>query len=60
MPRQGDRYQSTRSAWEDIWDEASIEVELEAAGYTRAQETIRAYLPLPIAKLMCTSRLAAA
>lgn len=45
MPRQGDRYQSTRSAWEDIWDEASIEVELEAAGYARAQETIRAYLP---------------
>ena len=45
MPRQGDRYESTRSAWEDIWDEASIEVELEAAAYTRAQETIRAYLP---------------
>ena len=26
-----DRYDSTRRAWEDIWDEATIEVELEAA-----------------------------
>lgn len=39
------RYDSTRRAWEDIWDEASIEVELEAAAYARAQDTIRAYLP---------------
>lgn len=40
-----DRYDSTRRAWEDIWDEASIQVELEAAAYARAQETINAYLP---------------
>ena len=40
-----DRYDSTRRAWEDIWDEASILVELEAAGYARAQDTIDAYLP---------------
>ena len=40
-----DRYDSTRRAWEDIWDEASIQVELEAASYTRAQDTIDAYLP---------------
>ena len=40
-----DRYDSTRRAWEDIWDEATIEVELEAAAYTRSQDTISAYLP---------------
>ena len=40
-----DRYTSTRNAWEGIWDQASIAVELEAAGYERAQATIRAYLP---------------
>ena len=40
-----DRYDSTRSAWEDIWDGASIEVELKAVAYRRAQETLRAYLP---------------
>ncbi len=40
-----DRYESTRRAWEDIWDEASIQVELEAAAYARAQATIDAYLP---------------
>ena len=40
-----DRYDSTRRAWEEIWDEASIQVELEAASYARAQDTIDAYLP---------------
>ena len=40
-----DRYDSTRRAWEDIWDEATIEVELEAAAYARARDTIDAYLP---------------
>ena len=40
-----DRYDSTRRAWEDIWDAATIEVELEAAAYARSQETIDAYLP---------------
>ena len=40
-----DRYDSTRNAWEHIWDSASIEVELEAVQSVRAQETIQAYLP---------------
>ncbi len=40
-----DRYDSTRRAWEDIWDEATIELELEAAAYARSQATISAYLP---------------
>ena len=42
---QGKRYDSTRQAWEDIWDSASIEVELEAIAYERSQATLRAYLP---------------
>jgi len=41
----GKRYDSTRQAWEDIWDSASIEVELEAVAYERSQATLRAYLP---------------
>lgn len=40
-----DRYDSTRTAWEDIWDSASMEVELEAVQSKRAMETINAYLP---------------
>ncbi len=42
------RYDSTRKAWQDIWDKASVEQELQTEGYARAQETIRqytAYLP---------------
>jgi ubiquinone/menaquinone biosynthesis C-methylase UbiE len=39
------RYDSTRRVWEDIWDEASVEVELEAVQYARSMETIQAYLP---------------
>lgn len=42
---QPDRYESTRNAWESIWDGASMEVELEAVQSERAQETINAYLP---------------
>lgn len=45
MAEHNDRYDSTRHSWEQIWDEASIEVELEAVQYERAQATIRAYLP---------------
>lgn len=41
----GRRYDSTRQAWEDIWESASIEIELEAIGYERSQATLRAYLP---------------
>ena len=46
MPEENTRYDSTRVAWEDIWDQSSIELELEAVRYERAQEIIRAYLPL--------------
>jgi ubiquinone/menaquinone biosynthesis C-methylase UbiE len=42
---QNDRYDSTRTTWETIWDGASMEVELEAVQSARAQETIQAYLP---------------
>lgn len=50
MPEQsefdkGDRYDSTRQAWETIWNGASMSVEMEAIQYERAQATIRAYLP---------------
>ncbi len=45
MPEENARYDSTRVAWEEIWDQSSIELELEAVRYERAQEIIRAYLP---------------
>lgn len=38
-------YESTRRAWEDIWDSASIEAELEAVQSARSLRTLRAYLP---------------
>jgi SAM-dependent methyltransferase len=41
----GSRYDSTRKAWENIWDTSSIEVELEAVQYRRSLATIRQYLP---------------
>lgn len=44
----GERYDSTRQAWEMIWDNASVERELETMHYTRAQRTVQvysAYLP---------------
>ncbi|MBL8145879.1 MAG: class I SAM-dependent methyltransferase [Anaerolineae bacterium] len=45
MPSEQDsRYDSTRQAWEDIWDGASVEVELEAVQYPRSLETMRRYL----------------
>ncbi|MBI1257174.1 MAG: methyltransferase domain-containing protein [Chloroflexi bacterium] len=37
------RYDSTRQAWENIWDNASVEQELQTEHYARAQETIRQY-----------------
>jgi SAM-dependent methyltransferase len=39
------RYNTTRQAWEDIWDHASIEAELDLARSERAMETIKAYVP---------------
>ena len=45
MPQEPSRYDSTRQAWEDIWDSASVEQELQTEGYARAVETLNAYLP---------------
>ncbi len=41
----GERYASTRRAWESIWDGASVQVELETQTYARARETVAHYLP---------------
>lgn len=38
-------YDSTRQAWEDIWDDASVEVELQTAYYKRAIRGRNHYLP---------------
>ncbi|MAS32408.1 MAG: hypothetical protein CL610_00280 [Anaerolineaceae bacterium] len=42
---QSTRYDTTRQAWEDIWDSASIAVELQAVRYPRSMATIEAYRP---------------
>ena len=39
------RYDSTRRAWEEIWDSASVDQELQTMTYARAVETLNAYLP---------------
>lgn len=39
------RYDSTRQAWENIWTEASVEVELQSVHYPRAVRTVEAFLP---------------
>ncbi|MEM6284102.1 MAG: class I SAM-dependent methyltransferase [Chloroflexota bacterium] len=39
------RYDSTRDAWENIWQSANIQVELDAVQSARSLETIRAYEP---------------
>jgi SAM-dependent methyltransferase len=41
----GTRYDSTREAWEHIWDTASVERELELIGVRRAQATLNTYVP---------------
>jgi SAM-dependent methyltransferase len=38
-----DLYDSTREVWENIWGDASVEVELESVRYARSLETIAAY-----------------
>ncbi len=43
MSNQSPRYDTTRRAWETIWDQASVETELETAHYARAMDTMRAY-----------------
>ena len=45
MTGAGDRYDSTRRAWQDIWDGASMRQELAAVQSARSMATIRAYLP---------------
>lgn len=47
-PSEAPRYESTRQAWEAIWQGASVEVELETMHYRRARQTVAlyaAYLP---------------
>lgn len=41
----GERYDSTRQAWEDIWDGASVAIEVESFQYPRAQKMTALYLP---------------
>jgi ubiquinone/menaquinone biosynthesis C-methylase UbiE len=63
MVQEADRYDSTRKAWENIWDSASVERELETMQYTRAQQTVRvysAYLPKDDVILEAGSGLSAA
>jgi ubiquinone/menaquinone biosynthesis C-methylase UbiE len=38
-------YDSTRKAWENIWDGSSVEVELQTASYRRAIKSRSLYLP---------------
>jgi SAM-dependent methyltransferase len=41
----GQKYATTRQAWTTIWNGASMEQELTAVQYPRAQATLHAYLP---------------
>ncbi len=41
----GERYDSTRKAWENIWDNASVGRELETMQSVRAQEALALYTP---------------
>ncbi len=45
MRQTGQRYDSTRKVWEQIWDQASVEVELDTQTYARARETLDLYVP---------------
>ncbi len=48
MPQTDDLYDRTRESWEDIWADASVEVELEVMNQERTHETLGvypAYLP---------------
>jgi SAM-dependent methyltransferase len=42
--QRGPRYDSTRKAWEDIWDSASVERELELMKSHRARQTLAIWL----------------
>jgi ubiquinone/menaquinone biosynthesis C-methylase UbiE len=39
----GPRYDSTRQAWENIWDTASVERELQEMNYPRAKKALQIY-----------------
>ncbi len=41
----GPRYESTRQAWESIWDSASVEREVRLMDSRRAQQVLRLYTP---------------
>lgn len=41
----GSRYETTRRAWEKIWNTASIEAELATIQYPRGRAVLEAYLP---------------
>lgn len=43
-PQFGPRYNSTRQAWENIWDTASVERELAEIEYDRAKKNMYTYL----------------
>jgi SAM-dependent methyltransferase len=43
--QQSPRYDTTREAWQSIWDSASVEVELQTMQYTRARDAVNAYTP---------------
>ncbi|MBE2182982.1 MAG: class I SAM-dependent methyltransferase [Anaerolineae bacterium] len=45
MTSEPTRYDSTRETWENIWDGASVEIELEAVASARSMETIHKYIP---------------
>ena len=44
MTSEPTRYDSTRETWENIWDGASVEIELEAVASARSMETIHKYI----------------
>lgn len=53
MTQETTRYDTTRAAWEDIWEQASVEAELKSVRYPRSMATIQAYLPyLPKDKII--------
>jgi ubiquinone/menaquinone biosynthesis C-methylase UbiE len=43
--KQTTRYDSTRQAWETIWDSASVEAELQTMQYQRSQQALAMYVP---------------
>lgn len=44
LPEYGPRYDSTRQAWENIWNTASVERELAEIDYARSRQTMQTYV----------------